>query len=58
MRKRPKRAIRSRELSFDAVVLGEKQSENAGGGFSDKAPGGWIVLKLLLPKLETKAKSS
>jgi hypothetical protein len=32
----PGEVIRSRELRFNAVVLGEKQSENAGGGFSDK----------------------
>jgi len=46
----PGKVIRSRELRFDAVVLGEKQSENAGGGFSDKLPGDCIVLKLFLPK--------
>jgi hypothetical protein len=46
----PGKVIRSRELRFDAVVLGEKQSENAGGGCSDKPPGDCIVLKLFLPK--------
>jgi hypothetical protein len=46
----PVNTKRVRELPFDAVVLGEKQSENAGGGFADKPPGDWVVVKLFLPK--------
>jgi hypothetical protein len=46
----PGRIIRWRELRFDAVVWGQEQSENAGGGFSDKPPGDWIVLKLFCQK--------
>jgi hypothetical protein len=39
-----------RELPFDAVVLDEKQSVNAGGGFSNKRPGDWVIVELFLPK--------
>jgi hypothetical protein len=37
-------------VAFGAVVLGDRQSEDAGGGFSDKPPGDWVIVKLFLPK--------
>jgi hypothetical protein len=46
----PRKPSRMVELSFDAVVLGEHQSRHASGGYSDKPPGDWILLKLFLPK--------
>ena len=46
----PAKVIRANELAFDGVVLGDKLSENATGGYSDKPPGNWIMLKLFLPK--------
>ena len=39
-----------RDVPLDALVLSEKQSENAGGGFSNKPPGVWVIVKLALPK--------
>lgn len=46
----PRKPSRTAELSFDAVVLGEHQSRDASGAYSDKPPGDWILLKLFLPK--------
>jgi len=43
-------------VAFDAVVLGEKQSEDAGGGFSNKPPGDWVIVKSFLPKGDRTAK--
>ena len=38
------------ELSFDAVILGQRQSRNAAGGYSDEPPGDWTLVKVFLPK--------
>jgi len=48
-KKLPINAKRVSELPFDAVVLGENQSENTDGGFADKPAGKWTVIKLFLP---------
>jgi hypothetical protein len=46
----PKNSPRVRELAFDAVVLGQRQSRSPSGSFSDKPPGDWIATKIFLPK--------
>jgi hypothetical protein len=46
----PARSPRVSELAFDAVLLGEKQSRNPTGGYADKPPGDWMVVKIFLPK--------
>lgn len=38
------------ELAFDAVVLGQRQSRDPSGGFSDNPAGDWIATKIFLPK--------
>jgi hypothetical protein len=46
----PTRSVAISELPFDAVVLGEKQSRNSGGGYSDRPSGDWMTIKVFLPK--------
>jgi hypothetical protein len=46
----PRTFSRIAELSFDAVVLAERQSRSASGEYSDNPPGDWILVKLFLPK--------
>ncbi|HEY6253436.1 MAG TPA: hypothetical protein VI685_26055 [Candidatus Angelobacter sp.] len=46
----PSHTPRIPELAFDAVVLGQKQSRDASGGFSSKPVGDWILIKLFFPK--------
>jgi hypothetical protein len=48
----PSEVPRQIELAFDAAVLGERQSRNSGGGYSDNPPGDWILIKIFLPKGE------
>jgi len=36
------------ELSFDAVVLGLKQTQDLDGGCRSKSPGDWIAAKIFL----------
>jgi hypothetical protein len=45
----PKHVHRLRDLPFDAVVLGQKQSRSPSGGFSEKPPGDWKAIKIFLP---------
>jgi hypothetical protein len=46
----PLNSPRISELAFDAVVLGEKQSRGASGGFASRPPGDWVTIKIFLPK--------
>jgi len=45
-----KNASKIRELTFDAVVLGQKQSRLPSGSYSSNPPGDWTVTKIFLPK--------
>jgi hypothetical protein len=49
-RRLPAQSPRIAELAFDAVVLGERQSRSSGGGYFEKPPGDWKLLKIFLPK--------
>ena len=46
----PAGSARIAELSFDAAILGQRQSRNPTGGFSNNPPGDWIAIKIFLPK--------
>jgi hypothetical protein len=46
----PNKPSRVKELAFDAAVLGEHQSRDASGAYSDNPRGDWVLLKLFLPK--------
>jgi hypothetical protein len=46
----PKKYSRIVELSFDAVILAQRQSRDSSGGYSDKPPGDWMMVKVFLPK--------
>jgi hypothetical protein len=43
---RPARAVR---LEFSYIALSERMSQTTGGGFLDKPPGDWVLLKLFMP---------
>jgi hypothetical protein len=45
-----KNFAKSRDVAFDAVILGQKQSRDLSGSFSDNPPGDWIATKIFLPK--------
>ena len=42
----PRNVKRTPEVSFDAVVLGLKQTQEPDGGFSSSPPGNWIAAKI------------
>lgn len=42
----PKNATRAESVSFEYVILSEKQSKTKESGFSDTPPGNWVLLKL------------
>jgi hypothetical protein len=46
----PKKSLRAKELLFDAVVLGEKQSRDPSGSYSSNPAGDWIAIKIFVPK--------
>jgi hypothetical protein len=46
----PEKYSRIAEVSFDAVVLVQRQSRDASGGYADKPQGDWMLVKLFLPK--------
>jgi hypothetical protein len=46
----PEHSPRVGELAFDAVVLGDHQSQAASGGFSATPAGDWMTIKIFLPK--------
>jgi hypothetical protein len=46
----PRNSPRVTGLPFDAVILGEKQSRSASGGFSANPAGDWMTIKIFLPK--------
>jgi len=46
----PPHTVKIPELPFDAVILGERQSRSASGGFSNHPPGDWQTVKLFFPK--------
>lgn len=45
----PTNVKRKSTLPFDLVLLGERQSRNSKGGYSDEPPGDWIATKIFLP---------
>jgi hypothetical protein len=46
----PRNVSRTKELQFDAAILGKQQSRDASGGYSDRPKGDWTLLKVFLPK--------
>jgi hypothetical protein len=46
----PRNISRIKELPFNAAILGEQQSRDASGGYSNRPKGDWTLLKLFLPK--------
>ena len=49
-KKIPRNSIRIPELPFDGMVLGEAESRNFHGGYSENPKGDWITMKIFLPK--------
>jgi hypothetical protein len=49
-KKMPAKSARVARLPFDAVMLAQKQSRSATGGYADRPAGDWVVIKLFLPK--------
>ena len=45
----PRNVNRIPELSFEAVVLGLKQTQDPDGGYSSNPPGNWIAAKIFFP---------
>ena len=46
----PQKVSRIKELPFNAAIIGEQQSRDAAGGYSNRPKGDWTLLKLFLPK--------
>jgi hypothetical protein len=46
----PRNSIRIPELPFDGIVLGEAESRNFHGGYSENPKGDWTTMKIFLPK--------
>ena len=46
----PRKVSRIKELPFNAAIIGEAQSRDASGGYSNRPKGDWTLLKLFLPK--------
>ena len=46
----PTNSIRIPELPFDGMVLGEAESRNFHGGYSENPKGDWTTMKIFLPK--------
>jgi hypothetical protein len=49
-KKIPRNTIRITELPFDGMVLGEQESRDFHGGFSEFPKGDWTTMKIFLPK--------
>ena len=46
----PSNSIRIPEMPFDGMVLGEAESRNFHGGYSENPKGNWTTMKIFLPK--------